>query len=161
MMPNPISRITRRFVSAALLLSLAIVFAADTAAQKKPYPIFTLEQYTNMMKTAGRNFGAVNVSLSKNDFEAAKEQLTRSREQIAITVTFWRDNKKEDALKMLRTTLQRMDDLDAALSGDKVDGNQARELARQVNAACQSCHAVYRDQDPATKAYRLKPGTVG
>lgn len=141
----------------ALLVACAGVW---TSAQKNPYPIFTLEQYTNMMKTAGRNFGAVQVSLSKSDFEAAKAQLTRSREQIAITVTFWRDNKKDDALKMLRNTLNRMDELDATLSADKVDTDAARDLARQINAACQSCHAVYRDQDPATKAFRLKPGSV-
>ncbi len=114
-----------------------------------------------MMKTAGRNFAAVNVSLSKNDFEAAKAQLTRAREQIAITVTFWRDNKKDDALKMLRNTLTKMDELDVALSAEKVEADAARDLARQVNAGCQSCHAVYRDQDPSTKAFRLKPGSVG
>jgi hypothetical protein len=131
------------------------------AAQKRPYPIFTLDQYTTMMKTAGRNFAAVNVSLSKNDFEAAKAQLTRAREQIAITVTFWRDNKKDDALKLLRNTLTKMDELDVALSAEKVDADAARDLARQVNAGCQSCHAVYRDQDPSTKAFRLKPGSVG
>jgi cytochrome c556 len=158
-------RLTRPAVAFMLAASVcAPVMRAQPAqapAEKKPYPIFTLEQYTNMMKTAGRNFGAVTVSLSKNDFEAAKEQLTRSREQIAITVSFWRDNKKDDALKMLKTTLTKMDDLDAALSAEKVDGEAARDLARQVNAACQSCHAVYRDQDPTTKAYRLKPGSVG
>ena len=145
---------------AALLLASASVWTS-AQSEKKPYPIFTLEQYTNMMKTAGRNFGGVNVSLSKGEWETAKEQLTRAREQIAITATFWKDNKKEDALRMLRTALTKMDDLDAALSAEKVDGERARDLARQVNAACQSCHQVYRDQDPATKAYRLKPGSVG
>jgi hypothetical protein len=158
-------RLTRPAVAMMLAASVCapVMHAQRTQdpGDKKPYPIFTLEQYTNMMKTAGRNFGAVTVSLSKNDFETAKEQLTRAREQIAITVTFWRDNKKDDALKMLKTTLTKMDDLDAALSAEKVDGEAARDLARQVNAACQSCHAVYRDQDPATKAYRLKPGSVG
>ena len=130
-----------------------------TSAQKA-YPIFTLDQYTTMMKTAGRNFGAVNVSLSNSDFEAAKAQLTRAREQIAITVTFWRDNKKDDALKMLRNTLSKMDELDVALSAEKVDAGASRDLAREVNAGCQSCHAVYRDQDSTTKAFRLKPGSV-
>jgi cytochrome c556 len=54
-----------------------------------------------------------------------------------------------------------MDDLDAALSAEKVNAEQARDLGRQINAACQACHQVYRDQDPATKAFRLKPGSVG
>jgi hypothetical protein len=156
-----VARITRATLPLAALLLACAGAWASAQTEKKPYPIFTLEQYANMMKTAGRNFGGVNVSLSKGEWETAKEQLTRTREQIAITVTFWKDNKKEDALRMLRTTLSKMDDLDAALSGEKVNAEQARDLGRQINAACQACHQVYRDQDPATKAFRLKPGSVG
>jgi cytochrome c556 len=61
---------------------------------------------------------------------------------------------------MLRTTLTRMDDLDAALSAETVDAGAAAAAAGRVNEACEACHAVYREQDPATKAYRLKPGLI-
>jgi len=159
--PGCVARLRRATLSIVALLIAGAGVWASAQTEKKPYPIFTLEQYANMMKTAGRNFGGVTVSVSKGEWETAKEQLTRTREQIAITVTFWKDNKKEDALRMLRTTLNKMDELDVALSAEKVNAEQARDLARQINAACQACHQVYRDQDPATKAFRLKPGSVG
>jgi cytochrome c556 len=94
------------------------------------------------------------------DYESAKAQLTRAREQLAITVTFWRDKKKDDAVRMLRETLERTDDLDAALSVESVNPSTITAASQRLGAACQACHAVYRAQDPATKAYRLKPGAA-
>jgi hypothetical protein len=132
----------------------------QTDSPQKRYPVFTLTDLVNTMKMVDRNVGGANAALARSDFATAKAQITRAREQLATTITFWRDHKKDDAIKMLRETLTKMDDLDAALSVQKVDATAAGVLARQVGAACESCHAVYRDQDPATKAYRLKPGTV-
>lgn len=54
----------------------------------------------------------------------------------------------------------KMDELDAALSADPIDPTAVSALAKQVNASCEACHAIYREQDPTTKAYRLKPGAV-
>jgi hypothetical protein len=94
------------------------------------------------------------------DFESAKSQLTRSREQLAVTVTFWRDRKRDDALKLLKDTLTKMDDLDEALSVVTVDAARADGILKQVNSACEACHAVYRQFDPATKTYTFKPGVL-
>ena len=151
-----IERVAWRAVAVVFLLGIA---GPEATAQKR-YPIFTLKDLVHTMTTMGRNVEAVNMSIASSDFATAKGQLTRAREQLAISMTFWRDNGKHDAIRMLRETLTRMDDLDAALSRGKVDAAAAGALARQVDTACQSCHAVYRDQDPTTKAYRLKPGSV-
>lgn len=142
------SRISARAV--VILLSVTAV-AAD-----KAYPIFTADNFVTTMKTAGKNVAALNASLAKNDFETAKTQLARSREQLAITVQFWRDKKKDDAIRMLRDALMKMDSLDTALSAEKIDTVETGAIAKQIGAACQACHAVYREQDPATKAYRVK-----
>ena len=141
---------------------LLMVVAGSAATAQKPYPIFTLEDFTTAMKAAGLAFATVNTALGRNDFDTAKRQLTRSRERLAVTITFWRDKKKDDAVKLLRNALTKMDDLDAALSvdNDKIDPTAVNGVAKQVDAACQACHAVYREQDPGTKAYRLKPGSA-
>ena len=131
--------------------------SAATTAQK-PYPIFTVDQFQIAMKTVGLAFGLVNSSLASNDVASSKDYLARSRDQLATTIVFWRDRKRDDAIKMLRDAVSRMDDLDVALSTEPVDPAAVTALAKQVGAACESCHAVYREQDPATKAYRLKPG---
>jgi hypothetical protein len=137
-----------------------LVIAGPGETAQKRYPIFTLKDLVNTMTMVGRNVEGANMSIAHNDFATAKGQITRAREQLAVSMTFWRDNGKHDAIRMLRETLARMDDLDAALSGGKVDAAAVGALTRQVGTACQSCHAVYREQDPATKAYRLKPGSV-
>ena len=135
-----------------------LVIAGSQATAQKPYPIFKLNALVDTMKMAERNFGGANTSLANNDFATAKAQVTRAREQLAITITFWRDNKKDDAIRRLGDTIAKMDHLDAALPAEKVDATAASALAKQVGAACESCHAVYREQDPTTKTYRLKLG---
>lgn len=140
-------------VTALLLAGLA-----GAASSDKPYPVFTPDNFANNMRLLGPNFGAVNAALSKSDFENAKAHLVRSRELLAITVTFWRDRKKEDALKILRDTLTKMDQLDDVLSSEPIDPAAALAISKQVGAGCQSCHALYREQVPGTKGYRLKDG---
>ena len=143
----------RLAIAAVTLLSGVLLIA-----QKKPYPIFTAGDFNIAMKALGRNFAAVNSLISKNDYDGAKSQLTRTRELLATTITFWRDRQRDDAVQMLRTAVGKLDELDAALSAGKIDPASVKAIATQAGAACQSCHAIYREQDPITKAYGLKAG---
>ena len=133
---------------------------AEAAAQDKPYPIFTAEHFVAAMKTVGQAFAAVTTSIGRNEFEDTKSYLIISRDRLATTITFWRDRKRDDAIKMLRNTVNRMDDLDVALSADTIDPAVVAARVKQVDAACQACHAIYREQDPVTKVYRMKTGTA-
>jgi hypothetical protein len=147
-----------RMALATLALLLG-VWPFHLMAQKH-YPIFTEQDLIKTMKAVGPNVERANTSLANEEFGTAKGQLTRVREQLAMSVTFWRDHGKDDAIRMLRETLSRLDELDVALSGEKVDAVKARILFQQVEDSCQACHAVYRAQDPATKTYRMRPGSV-
>ena len=144
-------------IGAVLVVALA---AAVGAAQKNPYRNYNQEKFVDNMQTAARNYGAVTQFIGKNDYESAKAQLTRAREQLAITMQFWRDKNKSDAVAMLREALNSMDNLDVALSAEKIDPAALTAASQRVGRACGACHAVYREQDPATKAYRIKPGSV-
>lgn len=141
---------------------LVVVVASGTGAiaQKNPYRNYTEEKFIENMQTAGRNYAAVTDLLAKSEYDPAKAQLTRAREQLAITITFWRDKKKDDAVKLLRDALLRMDDLDAALSTETIQSSEINAASERVSAACEACHALYRDQNPTTKSYRIKPGSV-
>ena len=146
-------------LAAILIAAVALVDAA--AAQKKnPYLNYNEEKFVENMQAAGRNYAAVSTFIAGADYESAKAQLTRAREQLAITITFWRDRQKDDAVRMLREALTGMDGLDAALGTAPIDSAALKAASGRVNTACAACHAVYREQDPATKAYRLKPGSV-
>jgi len=57
---------------------------------------------------------------------------------------------------MLRATLAKMDELDVALSAEKLDASAASAISKQIGASCEACHQVYREQDPSTKAFRIK-----
>jgi cytochrome c556 len=139
---------------------LGLAFGDAVIAQKNPYRNYTQEKFVENMQAAGRNYAAVVELLGKGDYEAAKGQLTRAREQLAITITFWRDRHKDDAVAMLRTALTAMDSLDAGLGAERVDATKVRAASERIDTACSACHAVYREQDPATKAYRLKAGSI-
>lgn len=139
------------FVSVALVAGVIL-----SAQEKKPYPIFTLDHFVAAMKTVGQASNAVNASLPNKDVGDAKAYLAISRDRLATTITFWRDRRRDDAIKMLRNVLAEMDALDDALSAENVDQAAVSAIATRIGAGCQACHQVYREQDPVTKAYRVK-----
>ena len=146
-----------RALNLVAALAMAVAAGNAVAAQKKnPYLNYTEEKFIENMQAAGRNYAAVTDLIAGADHESAKAQLTRAREQLAITITFWRDRQKDDAVRMLREALNGMDGLDAALGAAPIDPAVLKAASGRVDAACNACHAVYREQDPATKAYRLK-----
>jgi hypothetical protein len=148
-------------VSLLALVALPVVIGGSIGlAQTQQYPIFTTDHLNSAMKTVGLAFGLTRYSIEKNDPELAKDYLVRARDQLATTITFWRDRKKDDAIAIIRDNLKKMDALDTAMSVDNVDLPAAAELAKQVNASCEACHARYREQDPVTKAYRVRSDLV-
>jgi len=145
----------------SLAIRLAVVWIAGLrvsalADDQKPYPIFTADHFVIAMKTVGQAFTATNAAVAKNQTDDAKAYLAISRDRLATTITFWRDRKRDDAITMLRTALARMDDLDAALSAERVDARVTSNLTKQIGEACEACHQAYREQDPATKKFRFR-----
>ena len=130
------------------------------AAAQKPYPIYTGDHLAATMETLGPNFVATMRSLDAADYTMAKQRLSRSREQLATTITFWRDHEKEDAVRFVRAALRAMDELDGAMSTDSVNAGIATTVAEKIRAACTSCHNVYRERDPTTGEFRLRSGAV-
>ena len=113
------------------------------------------------METLGPNFDAGVRALEAADYPASKERFVRAREQLATTITFWRQRDREDAIAWIRDAVTKLDGLDTALSQDSVDAGAAGTQAQEIETTCNACHAVYREQDPATGEYRLKPGAAG
>jgi len=148
----------RRSAGCAILIALIGIAGLRAAAadDKKPYPVFTAEQFVAAMKTIGQAFTATNGAVTRSETEDAKAYLAISRDRLATTITFWRDRNRNDAVKMLRETVSLMDQLDVALSADPVDAAKTGNLAKQIGASCQACHQTYREQDPSTKGFRFK-----
>ena len=111
------------------------------------------------MATLGPNVAGVRAALAAGDYSTAKERSIRSREQLATTVTFWRDRERQDAVGWLRTALNRLDALDTVLSVESVDGAAAAAIAGEMTEACTACHAVYREPD-GDGGYRVKSSAI-
>ena len=148
-----------RGVVASLVVAVTLAGGGAALAQEKApkYPIFTAEHLDEAMKTIGLAFTLTRSAIDKNSPENAKDYLIRARDQLATTITYWRDRKNDDAIATLRETLKKIDALDAAMSAEAVDMKAAATLAGSVGQSCEACHAKYREQDQATKAYRVKP----
>ena len=148
--------IRQRSTVLSTAVAVAVAAGAAASAQKNPYRSYTQEKFVQNMQAADRNYAAVRSFIAQNDYPAAKAQLTRAREQMALTVTFWRDGQRDDAVALLRQTLNGLDDLDVALGAEPVNASAVAAASARIAAACQSCHTAYREQDPATKKYRVK-----
>lgn len=148
-------RIWRHLVLLGVGVGVGLL-TAGAQAQESPYPIFTPDTFVATMKTVAQNFSGATQALNAGDYDTAKSRAIRAREQLATTITFWRRNKRDDAVKMLQTATARFDALDDVLSKTPVDKDAASAAAKQIGGTCQACHAAYREQDPATKAYRIK-----
>lgn len=142
----------------ALVLAAAVL-PAPAAGQRGPYPIFTEAHLDATMTTLGPNVAGVRAALAAGDHAAAKERAIRSREQLAVTVTFWRDRRRQDAVAWLRSALDRLDALDTALSAETVDAAAAAAIADELAEACAACHAAYREEDGGG-GYRLKASAL-
>jgi len=118
--------------------------------------VFSVDDLDKAMKAVGRNVALANAAIVAKDFEGAKVRVARAREQLSPTVSFWTNEKKPDAVKLVRAATAKLDALDRALSANPVDASAVGVAATELDAACQACHAVYREQDAATKTFRLK-----
>ena len=144
-----------------LAAAVSVLAGAGLRAQDGPqrYPIYTADHLAGTMETLGPNFAAAVRALEAGDYPAAKERLARAREQLATTITFWRQRERADGIGFVRTAVGAMDDLDAAMSLDVVDAEAASGFADDVQTTCNACHATYREPDPEG-GFRLRAAAL-
>jgi cytochrome c556 len=143
-------------------LAAAMVLCTGGAVLAQDYPLFGADNLDEAMKGVGRQFSLLTRLVEAGDFEEAKVRVTRTREQLSPTITFWRKNGRDDAIGMVRDAAGRLDELDVALSDLTVDPDAVGAALGAVEAACQACHGVYREADPAAAdTFRLKRWSGG
>jgi hypothetical protein len=158
------SRVIRGRIGEMTTMRRWVVSAGVVVAAAGPLTaqiVFTLNDLDKAMKGVGRNVALVDTAIASKDFETAKERIARARELLTPTLSFWRNEGRSDAQQMARAATARLDDLDALLSVSPVDRGQVGAAVALVEAACQACHAVYREEDPSTRTFRLKPLSTG
>ena len=144
----------RRFVGYAAALSVALGSAVLVAQTK----VTTAEELDKVMKKASA-FRQVDKAVQSNNAADAKAQLAVVRAAVLESQSFWLTHKKDDAVKMNKESLAKLDELEKVLSGGSLDVAAATAAFKAAGGACRSCHQQYRIEDDKNE-YHLKPGSV-
>ena len=137
-----------------MLLTLASVVIA---AQNEK--ITTPDDLDRVMKKAQPAMQAAQKALGSGAYADAKTQVATLRQAILDSQHFWVEKKREDALKMNRDTIEKIDALNTTLSGATVDPAAATTALKDVGGSCRACHQKYRATDSENN-YILKPGSL-
>lgn len=120
--------------------------------------ISTVDDYDKAMKAIGGAFGATNKAITSGAVNDAKPQLAIARSTMVAVEAFWVEKKKDDPAMLAKNALAKMDALEKTLSGG--DTTAMAAAFKEVAGACGACHTKYREQDPTTKAFTMKAGTL-
>jgi cytochrome c556 len=137
--------------AAAVCLALASV----AVAQQK---VSTPEELDKIMKKASA-FRQVDKAIQSNNAADAKAQLAIVRQAVQESQSFWITHKKDDAVKLNKESLAKIEALDKVLSSSSFDVATATAAFKEAGGSCRACHTQYRAED-ANNAYILKPGSV-
>jgi len=137
----------------AMLIVLSGAFAV---AQMK---VSTPEEYDKAMKPAGPAMRTVGKAFASGAYADVRKELPALKAAIADTQSFWVLHKKDDAIKMNKESLAKLESFENLLTGDKVDPAAAAAM-KEVGGTCSACHKQYREQD-AEGNYKIKAGTIG
>ena len=139
------------------LAAVALWSVAFLAAQGK---VSTPEELDKTMKRVNEANRAMAKALGSSAWGDVRTQLAIVKQGVTDAESFWILHKKEDAQKFTKDVLAKLDAFGKLVATDTVDGAAAAVAAKEVGAACRSCHMVYRAQDDKQQ-YIIKPGTIG
>jgi cytochrome c556 len=121
--------------------------------------VTTPEELDKVMKKVGPAMQAIQKAVKSGAYGDVKPQLAVVKQAMQDSREFWVQHKKEDALKFNADTLEKIDAVEKAVSGDSVQGDAVMAALKTMGGACQSCHKTYRERD-AENNYILKPGSI-
>jgi cytochrome c556 len=136
----------------------AVVVFAWAAAGMAQSKLTTVEEYAKLMKSNAQANGAMNKAIGAAAYADARAQITTLRQNLTALQPFWAERKRDDAVKILKEGLGRLDALDTMLGAATVDQMAAQAAAKEFGGnTCGACHKAYREGDQQT-GFRFRPG---
>ena len=129
---------------------------AIVIAQNK---VTTPEQLDKVMKQVGPAWGAAQKAFKAQSYADVRKNLATVKENVLLSQSFWVEHKKDDAVKLNKESLAKLEALEKVVATDTVDAAAAEAALKEAGASCRACHQQYRATD-AENNFILKPGSV-
>ena len=145
-----------QFRMSACVAAMMLAVAGSTAIAQNE-KVTTPEDLDRVMKKAQPAMQATQKAMGSGAYADARAQLATVRQAVEDSQQFWVEKKREDALKMNRDTLAKIEALDKLLAGS-IEPATATAALKEVGGACRSCqkyHATDSDDN-----YIIKPGSL-
>jgi hypothetical protein len=142
-----------RVYAGAMLIALS---GALVVAQNK---VTTPEEFDKAMKPAGPAMRNTGKALQSGAAADVKKELAVIKAALTDTQSFWVLHKKDDAVKMNKESIAKLEALEKLVDGDKV-APEAPAALKEMGGTCAACHKQYREQD-AEGNYKIKAGAIG
>lgn len=116
------------------------------------------DDFAKCMKAIGGFVGAANKALQSGSLADAKAEVTKAKQYMGAIEAFFKEKRKADPQGLAAAAIVKLGALETALGG--TDPAVAGAAFKEAGATCGACHTKYREQDPTTKAFSIKAGTL-
>jgi cytochrome c556 len=137
----------------------ALLIAWSGALALAQTTVTTPEEYDKAMKPAGPAMRAMGKALASGAYADVKKELVTVKAAVVDTGSFWVHHKKDDAVKLNKDAIAKIEAFEKAISAPTPDQAAAAAALKEVGGACSACHKQYREQD-AEGNYKIKAGTI-
>jgi cytochrome c556 len=139
----------------------ALTLAVVVAAAQAPAKIATLQDHVALMKSNAQANGALNKAIGSGAYADARMQVATLRQNLRTLETFWTEKKRDDAIKIVKDGLNRLEGLDTVLSTPSPDQMAAQAAAKEFGGnTCGACHKQFREGDAQTGFKFREPGIL-
>jgi cytochrome c556 len=138
----------------------ALLVACSTAMTLAQNKVATPEEFDKAMRPAGRAMGAMGKAFKSGAYADVRKELPAIKAALVDTQSFWVLHKKDDAVKMNKESIAKLEAFEKLVATDTVDAAAAAAAMKEMGGTCSACHKQYREQD-AEGNYKIKAGTIG
>jgi GTPase involved in cell partitioning and DNA repair len=138
----------------------AMLIAWSGALAVAQTKVTTPEEFDKAMKPAGAAMRTIGKAFPSGAYADVRKELATLKTALVDTQSFWVLNKKDDAVKMNKESIAKIEAFEKLVATDPVDPAVAGPALKEIGGTCSACHKQYREQD-AEGNYKIKAGTIG
>jgi cytochrome c556 len=154
-MPVLPSDVAAKYVGRAAIIATSVINGAMTDLAKRLPPPMSAEELvlSTVMKQVGPGFTALRQSVTASNGADTAAQAAALKKRFGEAAAFWKTQARPDAIRWTEDARLASEAVETAAA--KGDWDAVKAAVPKLQAACTSCHGLYRERlDDGT--YRLK-----